>query len=149
MGPWQAAELKNVASTFMCSAGQFRAQLRRLGERWRDDSCSGYRLRQGSWQIPDVFRATRRLVDKVQPDVIHSPSSEPLLRHALDKNHAVPRVCSAGPLHLEHAVFRTADIQQCGRAWYCLLGRCIWACSNSGVDSSRLFLSYYGWQLAK
>lgn len=106
------------------------------------------------WRIPDVFRATRQLVDKVQPDIIHSHfvGTTLTLRGALGKNHAIPRVYQvAGPLHLEHSIYRAADISSAGARdfWICS-SRCIWRLlEQHGVSSARLFLSYYGWDLSK
>jgi glycosyltransferase involved in cell wall biosynthesis len=106
------------------------------------------------WRIPGALTAARRLVDQVKPDVIHSHFVGPTLtlRHALGKHHAIPRLYQvAGPLHLEHALFRTADITSAGPGdyWICS-SRCIRRLlERHGVAGDRLFLSYYGWELAK
>jgi glycosyltransferase involved in cell wall biosynthesis len=105
------------------------------------------------WRIAEVFDATRRLIDRVQPDIIHSHfvGTTLTLRRALGKDHTIPRVYQvAGPLHLEHSIYRAADIGSAGANdyWICS-SRCIWSLlEQHGVDSSRLFLSYYGWDLA-
>ncbi|MQA30968.1 MAG: glycosyltransferase [Luteitalea sp.] len=105
------------------------------------------------WRIPAVLEGARRLVDRVQPDVIHSHfiGTTLTLRQALGRNHAIPRVYQvAGPLHLEHAIFRAADIRTAGpRDYWICTSRCIQELlAQHGVDRSRLFLSYYGWELA-
>lgn len=100
-------------------------------------------------QIADTLKRTRRLVDEVQPDLIHSHfvTTTLTLRLALGRNHRIPRVFQvAGPLHLEHLHTRQADLRTAGQADYWVASsRCIGqhyqAC---GIAKDRLFLSYYG-----
>jgi glycosyltransferase involved in cell wall biosynthesis len=102
------------------------------------------------YQIPAVLGAARRLVDDVQPDIIHSHfvTTTLTLRMALGKNHRIPRVYQvAGPLHLEYWYTRSAELAASGDADYWVgSSRCIVEHSRSAaVPASRLFLSYYGW----
>lgn len=106
-------------------------------------------LRQPA-RIPATFQALRRLVDEIQPDIIHSHfvTTTLTLRLALGKNHRIPRVYQvAGPLHLEHWHSRNADLATAGDSDYWIgSSRCIVEhYRRASVSDSRLFLSYYGW----
>ena len=80
-------------------------------------------------QIAETLKRTRRLVDEVQPDIIHSHfvTTTLTLRLALGRNHRIPRVYQvAGPLHLEHWHTRQADLRTAGEADYWIASsRCI------------------------
>lgn len=96
-----------------------------------------------------LFADLQDLVDRVQPDVIHSHfvGTTLTMRLALGKRHPVPRVFQVpGPLHLEHRFFRQAEIQTAGPrdAW---IGSCQWTCDcyrDQGIADDRIFLSYLG-----
>ena len=128
-----------------------------------DGRCIGYWQRSGAvlhevdldlpanapWQWPAVRNRIRDIVSDVSPDIIHSHfvGSTIALRCALGRNHPVPRVYQvAGPLHLEHALYRKLEIGSAGSS------DCWIASSRSikdhylraGVDRARVFLSYYG-----
>ena len=96
-----------------------------------------------------IRRAMRALVDEVGPDLIHCHHVGTALtaRVALGKSHPVPRLFQVpGPLHLEHALFRAAEIATAGPRDY-WMGSCQWTCdryARSGVRADRIFLSYYG-----
>ncbi len=98
------------------------------------------------------MRRLRRLVDRVAPDLIHSHfvGTTLTMRLALGRSHPVPRVFQVpGPLHLEHSLFRSADLATAGEADY-WMGSCRWTCdryARSGIDRDRIFLSYYGLDL--
>jgi len=101
------------------------------------------------WRMPRTLSRVRALVDKVKPDLIHSHfvATTVLARLALGRHHAIPRVFQVpGPLHLEHAATRAAEIATAGDAdWW--IGSCRQTVSryrNAGVPADRLFLSYYG-----
>jgi glycosyltransferase involved in cell wall biosynthesis len=97
---------------------------------------------------------TRQLVSEISPDIIHSHfvGTTLTLRYALGRNHPLPRIFQvAGPLHLEHALYRRLELSSAGRNDY-------WICSSKcirhllqqhGVPSSKLFLSYYGWPVSE
>lgn len=101
------------------------------------------------WRLPAACRAARELVDRVQPDVIHTHfvGVTLLLRQALGKRHPTPRVFQVpGPLHLEHALFREADLMTAGPSdYWAATSRYIAAAyTRAGVPRSRVFLSYHG-----
>ena len=104
-------------------------------------------------QIADTLKRTRRLVDEVQPDIIHSHfvATTLTLRLALGRNHRIPRVYQvAGPLHLEHLHTRQADLRTAGEADYWIASsRCIEQhYRRYGIPHQRLFLSYYGFRVS-
>jgi glycosyltransferase involved in cell wall biosynthesis len=101
------------------------------------------------WKLPSVCRAARQLVAALQPDLIHSHffGTTMVLRPALRGQFTGPIVFQvAGPLHLEHAVYRAWDIRSAGPNDYwiassrCILTRYL----DAGVSRRRLFLSYHG-----
>jgi glycosyltransferase involved in cell wall biosynthesis len=101
------------------------------------------------WRLPVVSRRARALVDSVRPDIIHSHHFGPALamRQALGKTHRIPRIFQVpGPLHLEHWLYRTWDTASAGTYDYWIASsRCIRNhYLRAGIESSRLFLSYYG-----
>jgi glycosyltransferase involved in cell wall biosynthesis len=101
------------------------------------------------WSLPATLSRFRALVETVQPQVIHSHfvATTLLARLALGRRHPIPRLFQVpGPLHLEHAATRGADLATAGAAdWW--IGSCRWTVDRyrrSGVPDERLFLSYYG-----
>jgi len=101
------------------------------------------------WRCSEVFDTARRLVNLVAPDVIHSHfvGTTLTLRQALGKSHNIPRIFQIpGPLHLEHPIYRKAEIASAGKVDYWIASsQCIQGLlEQSGVDRMRIFLSYYG-----
>jgi len=99
-----------------------------------------------------VRRTLRRLVDEIQPDLIHSHfvTTTMMMRLALGKRHRVPRIFQvAGPLHLEHWHSRRADLSTAGPGDYWIPSSlCIQQHYRSAnIAPERLFLSYPGWQV--
>src|SRR5437764_8865295 len=69
------------------------------------------------WTAGATLRRARELVDRVKPDLIHSHfvGTTLTLRLALGGRHPVPRIFQVpGPLHLEHAPFRSVDLRTAG-----------------------------------
>jgi len=100
-------------------------------------------------RFASVRRAVRELVDEVRPDLIHCHHVGTALsaRLALGKSHPIPRLFQVpGPLHLEHPLFRGAELATAGPRDY-WMGSCRWTCDRyrkSGIPADRIFLSYYG-----
>lgn len=101
------------------------------------------------WKLPSVCREARQLVAAVQPNVIHSHflGTTMVLRRALRGHFSGPIIFQvAGPLHLEHRLWREWDIRSAGPKDYwiassrCILTRYL----DAGVSRDRLFLSYHG-----
>jgi glycosyltransferase involved in cell wall biosynthesis len=126
----------------------------RVVERWRAAGAAihvealDYPVRR-PWLLPERLRRARALVLTVAPDLIHSHfvGTSILLRQALGKRHAIPRIFQVpGPLHLEHRFFRNQEIRSVGPSDY-------WVASSryiadlyrkAGIPPEKLFLSYYG-----
>jgi glycosyltransferase involved in cell wall biosynthesis len=104
------------------------------------------------WRVPALVRNVSKLVRQVQPDIIHSHfvTTTLTMRMALGRDADVPRVFQVpGPLHLEHPVFRAAELATAGTADY-WIGSCQWTRRRymaSGISADRVFLSYYGTEL--
>ncbi|HEY3296723.1 MAG TPA: glycosyltransferase family 4 protein [bacterium] len=103
-------------------------------------------------QLPKTLARVRDLVAAVQPDLIHSHfvGTTLALRWALGKQHFIPRLYHvAGPLHLEHALYRNLEIRSAGAADYWIgSSRCIGEhYRRAGVPADRVYLSYYGDEL--
>lgn len=104
--------------------------------------------------IPGVLARFRRLVDAVEPDVIHSHfvSTTLTMRLALGARHRVPRVFQVpGPLHLEHPVLARAEIATASApdVW---VASCEWTRARYqqlGIAPSRTYLAYYGLDLTR
>jgi len=101
------------------------------------------------WRLPSVISSFRNLVERVQPDLIHSHfvSTTLTMRMALRNDRSIKRVFQVpGPLHLENAIFRNWELAASNSQDY-------WIASssfietlyrNAGISQDRLFLSYYG-----
>src|ERR1039458_7682398 len=103
-------------------------------------------------QLATVARNARRLVDEVQPDLIHSHfvTTTLTLRLALGKHHRIPRVFQvAGPLHLEHWHSRRADLLTAGEPDYWIgSSQCINEhYRRGGISPSRVFLRFFRTQM--
>jgi len=96
-----------------------------------------------------ALRRCRALVDRVQPDLIHSHfvGTTIVARLALGRRHPVPRVFQVpGPLHLEHPWTRGLELRTAGARdhW---IATCRWTYDTYlalGLPPERVFLSYYG-----
>jgi len=101
------------------------------------------------WRYPRVRQELRDVVAQVQPDIIHSyhVGTTLTMRLALGRLCPTPRVFQVpGPLHLEHAFYRRAEIATAGPSDY-WIGTCHWIAERyrrSGVAPERLFVSDYG-----
>ena len=104
------------------------------------------------WEFPALSKRLSRLVHAVQPDIIHSHfvGTTLSMRLALGRGKTIPRVFQVpGPLHLEHPLFRRAELVTAGQSDF-WIGSCQWTCDRyeqSGIDPQRIFLSYYGTDL--
>jgi glycosyltransferase involved in cell wall biosynthesis len=98
---------------------------------------------------PKLFSGLRRLVEEVQPSLIHSHfvGTTLTMRLALGRHHSLPRLFQVpGPLHLEHLPFRLGELLSAGDADY-WMGSCQWTCDRyrqSGIARNRIFKAYYG-----
>ena len=95
----------------------------------------------------------RRLVLKVNPDLIHSHfvSTTLMLRIALGRRHRTPRIFQVpGPLHLKHWHTRNLEISLAGENDFWIgSSQFILRCYDAaGVSRNRRFLSYYSAETA-
>jgi glycosyltransferase involved in cell wall biosynthesis len=101
------------------------------------------------WLLPVRMTALRRLVDEVNPDVVHSHfvGTTLVMRAALRFNSELPRIFQVpGPLHLEQAVFRWAEIAMARPNDY-WIGTCSATQKRylqSGIHARRVFMCFYG-----
>jgi len=106
------------------------------------------------WEFAQRLRQLRLVISSVSPDVVHSHffGTTIMMRLALGKSKLVPRTFQVpGPLHLEHSLFRFADIRTATAAdhW---IGSCHWTSNrylSLGVDPSKVHYSPYGMDLDK
>jgi glycosyltransferase involved in cell wall biosynthesis len=101
------------------------------------------------WELPSQLRQARKLVNRIDPDVIHSHffGTTIMLRMALGKDHPVPRLFQVpGPLHMEHTLFRQWDLTTASSSdrWIASSRYVQSLYQRKGVPLDRLFLSYYG-----
>jgi glycosyltransferase involved in cell wall biosynthesis len=99
------------------------------------------------WLLNGVARRARALIEAVQPDVIHSHFVSTTLTLRAASTRRTPRLFQVpGPLHLEHWLYRSAEIACSSACDY-------WIASSrytrnlylrAGVEDARAFLSYYG-----
>ncbi|GAA0611138.1 hypothetical protein GCM10009422_02520 [Brevundimonas kwangchunensis] len=97
----------------------------------------------------ETRRAFRRLVAETSPDIIHSHfvSTTLFMRLVLGRAHPVPRVFQVpGPLHLETAAIRSAEILTAGPSdnWLGACRRTVQYYRDAGVPAGRVGLCYYG-----
>lgn len=90
----------------------------------------------------------RRLVENIQPDLIHTHhvSTTMMIRLALGRKHPVPRIFQVpGPLHLEHWHSRNSEIALAGANdfWIASSRFTMQLYERAGLARNRLFLSYY------
>ena len=94
------------------------------------------------------IRQLRRIVNEVKPDVIHSHFfiTTIVMRLGL-RNYKIPRVFQLpGPSHLYYPLLKKIDIAIAQKDKDYWIGTCKYSCDvylNAGVDSNRVFLSYY------
>jgi glycosyltransferase involved in cell wall biosynthesis len=105
------------------------------------------------WRAPEVLSGLRRIVAEVRPDVIHSSyvGTTIMARLALGRHHPTPRVFQVpGPLHLEHPIYRRAEIATAGRAdtWIATCQSIFDLYRQAGIPSERLFVSDHGVDVA-
>jgi glycosyltransferase involved in cell wall biosynthesis len=101
------------------------------------------------WKLAGACRDARRLVARINPDLIHTHfvGNTLLLRLALGKNSGIPRVFQVpGPLHLEHRPFRALDLATAGPRdfWIGTSQYIVDAYARAGAPAGRVFLSYHG-----
>lgn len=100
------------------------------------------------WSNIEKAKSFNRLLDEVNPDLVHSHFVSTTLNMRLSMRKLnIPKIFQVpGPLHLEHVFYRTIEIFLANKHDY-WIGSCEWTVeryAKSGIDRNRLFLSYYG-----
>lgn len=99
-----------------------------------------------------TMKQIRKVIEAVKPDIVHSHFvlTTLLMRLAL-RNFKVARVFEVpGPLHLEHFIYRNADLWTAQKKKDFWIPTCKWSLAKykkCGIDDNRLFLTYYGGDL--
>ncbi len=101
------------------------------------------------WRFNKMSRSIRGLVAGVKPDIIHSHffSTTLALRYALGRDHPIPRLFQVpGPFHMEHGFFRRWELSSAGSSdsWVASSRYTMGLYRESGIETDRLYLSYYG-----
>jgi glycosyltransferase involved in cell wall biosynthesis len=101
------------------------------------------------WNLPSILSDVRQIVEEIRPDIIHSHffGTTIVLRLALGKNNNIPRIFQVpGPLHLEHFIFRKLELLTSGPfdTWVASSKYIASLYKSFGIETSRIFLSYYG-----
>lgn len=116
---------------------------------------AGIIVHELSYSIKNLYKTIkklRRIVNKVQPDIIHSHFvlTTLIMRLAL-RSYNIPRVFQVpGPLHLEHYIYRKMDLMTAQRYVDFWIPTCKWSYETyktSGISEDRLFITYYGGDL--
>lgn len=103
-----------------------------------------YSLKRLGKSIGDL----RKIVDEVKPDIIHSHFyiTTLIMRLGL-RRYKIPRFFQLpGPSHLYYPALKWLEIVIAQKDRDYWIGSCKYSCDvykNSGIDSSRIFLSYY------
>ncbi len=103
------------------------------------------------WLLASRAQSLRDLVSLVKPDLIHSHfvTTTMMARLGLGASHPVPRLFQVpGPLHLEHSLYRRAEISTAGPndRWIASSENIRQLYYKSGVAADRVYLSYYGFR---
>ena len=100
-----------------------------------------------------VFKDFKRVIKDFQPDLIHSHFVITTLfvrLYRLFNSLRIPVIFQVpGPLHLEHFIFRNADLLTSNKYDY-WVASCNWTRDkyiSSGIPNNKVFLSYYGTDL--
>jgi glycosyltransferase involved in cell wall biosynthesis len=123
-------------------------------EEWVSNGAQVYRMDYVLSPFKPVATASsldqlRRLVDRLQPDLVHSHcvTAAVMARLALRGDRSLPRLFQVpGPLHMEKPVFRTAELSTATTAdyWIATSRAIVSRYLAAGVSHRRIFLSYAG-----
>lgn len=123
-----------------------------LVQQYKDAGIVIHELNYSMRDALGTIKRIRKVVNEVNPDIIHSHFvlTTLLMRLAL-RNYNIARVFEVpGPLHLEHTIYRNADLWTAQKKKDFWIPTCKWSLNKykeCGIDSSRLFLTYYGGDL--
>lgn len=101
------------------------------------------------WENVGIVINLRRIIDKVNPDIVHSHfvATTLIMRLALLGNCNIKKIFHVpGPLHLEHWLYRRIDLITSNKYDY-WIASCEWTKKCyllNGISESRVGLVYYG-----
>lgn len=100
-----------------------------------------------------TIKGIQGVVAEVKPDIVqsHFVICTLLMRLALRNNETARIFEVPGPLHLEHTIYRMADLWTAQRDRDFWIATCQWTLDKykeCGIEEKRLFLTYYGGDLA-
>ena len=116
---------------------------------------AGIHIHELNYSVKNAWGTIKQIckvVNEVKPDIVHSHFvvTTLLMRLAL-RNYRTARVFEVpGPLHLEHTIYRKADLWTAQKKKDFWIPTCRWSMDKykeCGIDDSRLFLTYYGGDL--
>ena len=116
---------------------------------------AGIHIHELNYSVKNAWGTIKQIckvVNEVKPDIVHSHFvvTTLLMRLAL-RNYRTARVFEVpGPLHLEHTIYRKADLWTAQKKKAFGIPPCRWSMDKykeCGIDDSRLFLTYYGGDL--
>lgn len=113
-----------------------------------DSGIKVYFLDFNSWNIFKTCVQLKKIVNEINPDIIHSHFvlTTLIMRVAL-RYDSRPRIFQVpGPLHLENILYRNIELalSKSNDYW---IGSCQWTVNRykkSGINIKKIFLSYYG-----
>ena len=123
-----------------------------LVQQYKDAGIVIHELNYSMKKAMSTMKQIRKVVNEVKPDIIHSHFvlTTLLMRLAL-RSYNIARVFEVpGPLHLEHTIYRNADLWTAQKKKDFWIPTCKWSLNKykeCGIDNSRLFLTYYGGDL--
>ncbi|MBB6612714.1 glycosyltransferase family 4 protein [Pontibacter sp. Tf4] len=128
------------------------------GKMWDKYLAEGIKVYELNYTVNPVkqayaFREFKKAVNDFKPDLIHSHFVITTLfvrLYRLFNSLHIPIVFQVpGPLHLEHFIFRNADLLTSNKYDY-WVASCNWTknkYTSSGISEKKVFLSYYGTDL--
>lgn len=120
-----------------------------LVEQYKNAGIIIHQLDYSLKNVMKTIKKIRKIVETIKPDIVHSHFvlTTIYMRIAL-RNFKVARVFQVpGPLHLEHFFFRRLDILTAQKKTDFWIPTCNWVLNKykeCGIDTNRLFLTYYG-----
>ena len=112
---------------------------------------AGIIMHEVDFSVKNIFKSCiklKRIINDIAPDIIHSHFFiTTLIMRLVGLTDKRPRIFQvAGPLHLEHNIFRFLDVNFSKKNDY-WIGTCKWTVNRylkSGIPEDRVFLSYIG-----
>lgn len=123
-----------------------------LVQQYKDAGIVIHELNYSMKNALGTMKQIRKVVEEVKPNIVHSHFvlTTLLMRLAL-RNFKVARVFEVpGPIHLEHFIYRNADLWTAKKKKDFWIPTCKWSLAKykkCGIDDNRLFLTYYGGDL--